>query len=198
LVLTGELNDVGNPVRTNVASSYRRGIEFQLAYRPVKRLALNLNATFSENKIENFTEILYDYGGEDVEIVSREYELTDLAFSPGVIASGMLTWTTYFNDKHRLDFSGMANYVGEQFLDNTSDPDSKLEAYLVPDIVFSYATSAGRLKHLNLRFYVQNVMDVDYSSNGWTYSYLYGERQRENFLFPQAGRNYMLALDLKF
>lgn len=198
LVLTGELNDVGNPIRTNVASSYRRGVELQLAYMPFKKLSVHLNATVSENKIEQFTEILYDYGAEEVAVVSREYDLTDLAFSPGIIASGVVTWTPLLVKKHRIDISAMANYVGEQFLDNTSDPESRLDAYLVPDLMVSYGTNRGRLKHLNLRLYVQNVFDAEYSSNGWTYSYLFGERQRENFFFPQAGRNYMLALDLNF
>src|SRR5690606_38013079 len=33
LVLTGELNDVGSPVRTNVDKSYRAGIELSGGYR---------------------------------------------------------------------------------------------------------------------------------------------------------------------
>jgi iron complex outermembrane receptor protein len=197
LVLTGELNDVGNPIRRNVKRSYRRGIECQVAYSILNNLSINLNATISENKIDNFTEVLYDYSSDEGGIVFKEYERTDIAFSPSVISAGVLTWTPMRKSNHRIDISAMANYVGEQFLDNTSDKDSKLQAYVVPDLIFAYGLSSGRLRQLNFRIYIQNIADAKYNSNGWTYSYLFGERQRENFYFPQAGRNYMISLEMK-
>jgi iron complex outermembrane receptor protein len=37
-----------------------------------------------------------------------------------------------------------------------------------------------------------------YSSNGYTYSYLYaGELTTENFQYPQAGFNFLLGLNIR-
>jgi iron complex outermembrane recepter protein len=46
---------------------------------------------------------------------------------------------------------------------------------------------------------VMNILNTMYVSNGWTYSYIYGGRQyTDNFYYPQAGRNFMAGLSLKF
>lgn len=55
LILTGELNDVGSSIRTNVDKSYRAGFEFVSSVLLSKRVVFNLNATISQNKIQNFT-----------------------------------------------------------------------------------------------------------------------------------------------
>ena len=54
LVLTGEINDVGAPIMVNVDKSHRTGIEIQTGIRLTKKLNWNINATFSQNKINNF------------------------------------------------------------------------------------------------------------------------------------------------
>jgi iron complex outermembrane receptor protein len=47
LVLTGELNDVGSPLRKNVASSYRTGVEFDVSYRYSDKWRVMGNLTLS-------------------------------------------------------------------------------------------------------------------------------------------------------
>ncbi|MDC0004834.1 TonB-dependent receptor, partial [bacterium] len=59
LVATGQLNDVGSPLRQNVDRSFRRGIELQAGVKLVENLTWNVTATLSENKIENYNELLY-------------------------------------------------------------------------------------------------------------------------------------------
>ena len=62
LVLTGAVNDVGAPLRTNVSKSYRRGVELSSsAYFNQQRLKVNGNITFSENKIIDFQERITRY-----------------------------------------------------------------------------------------------------------------------------------------
>ena len=46
---------------------------------------------------------------------------------------------------------------------------------------------------------VNNILGNKYVSNGWTYSYISGAEQfTENYYYPQALRNFMVGLSLKF
>jgi Outer membrane receptor proteins, mostly Fe transport len=58
LVLTGEINNVGEAVMTNVDKSYRVGFEGVFNYRIQKRLILGGNISLSRNKIKNLWIIL--------------------------------------------------------------------------------------------------------------------------------------------
>ena len=82
LILTGAINDVGAAVRTNVASSYRRGIEISGGISLLKNLEWKMNTTFSDNKIASFTEFIDDWDtwGQ----IETNYENTDIAFSPSL------------------------------------------------------------------------------------------------------------------
>lgn len=96
LVLTGELNDVGAAIRTNVDRSYRAGIELDFTGKLTDKLSWSGNLTLSRNKIKEFTEILYDYGDNwefdpPVE-VRRTFRNTDIAMSPNIIGGSVLTY----------------------------------------------------------------------------------------------------------
>lgn len=55
------------------------------------------------------------------------------------------------------------------------------------------------MKEIRLSGMINNLLDFKYESNGYTFSYIYGgDRIHENFYYPQAGRNFMLMLDMKF
>ena len=54
LVLTGKLDNVGNPIRANVGKSYRTGVELSGAIRITDRLMWNVNVTRSVNKNKDF------------------------------------------------------------------------------------------------------------------------------------------------
>jgi hypothetical protein len=45
---------------------------------------------------------------------------------------------------------------------------------------------------------INNIFDAKFSSNGYTYSYLAGDIVTENFVYPQAGFNFMLGLNVEF
>jgi len=53
-------------------------------------------------------------------------------------------------------------------------------------------------KEVKLQLLVNNIFGEEYSANGYTYSYVYGTKVTENFVYPQALRNYMIGLNLKF
>lgn len=197
LVLTGELNDVGAPLRTNVAKSYRRGLEFELKSKNNAGINVGVNSTFSENKISSFTETLYDYTS-GFEIVNIDHEDTDISFSPSFIGAAIVQYNKSFGKKgHSFEIALMNKYVSKQYLDNTSNEYLTIDPYFVTD--FRINTTLG-LKHtekLVLHFWINNLFDQEYSSNGYTFSYIAGARVSEKFYNPQAGRNYNVGIGIK-
>ena len=84
-------------------------------------------------------------------------------------------------------------------MDNTSNGSRSLDAFFVNDLRLRYNTSAGKIKNLGLSLVVNNVFSELYESNGFTYSYLYGNvLSTSNAYFPQATRNFLLSANLKF
>jgi iron complex outermembrane recepter protein len=199
LVLTGALNDVGAAIRTNVDKSYRAGIELEGTTKLSSRITWSANLMLSQNKIREFTEVLYD-SGPDWEhdppvLVERKFTNTDISFSPGVVAGSVFSWTPFSS----AEVSLLTKYVGAQFLDNTSDANRKLGAWLTNDLRLAYTIRPKGLKEIGFNLLVNNLFDVAYESNGYTWGYLGGGAEyRENYYYPQAGRNFMVMMTLKF
>lgn len=197
LVLTGELNDVGSNLRQNVPESYRTGIELVGEYKFSDKVRWGANLTLSQNKIKNFTEILYNYGTnfDEFNIEETSYSDTEIAFSPNVIGGSNLTFTPVDD----FDISLMSKYVGKQFLDNTANDARSLEAYFINDLRLSYDFAVKAIERINVSLLVNNLLDMEYSSNGYTFGYAGGDYVvRENYLYPQAGRNFLLGLNVRF
>lgn len=194
LVLTGKVNDVGEAIRLNVPESYRLGIEVEAGAQLTSTLKINANATFSKNKIKNFTETLpnYDDGGVEKE---NKYAETDISFSPNVIFGSQILYTPLKG----LEFGLLSKYVGKQYLDNTTNESRKLNSYFTNDIRAIYSLKGKALKNVTLTALVNNVFNTLYESNGYSYSYIYeGKVATENFYFPQAGTNVLFGISLKF
>ena len=193
LVLTGQINDVGNSIRVNVPKSYRTGIELEGAIAFNSRLKWNANATFSQNKIANFTEYIVNYDTGDYDLVN--HGKSDISFSPNVIAGSQFTYSPQKN----LEFALLTKYVGKQYLDNTSNETRKLDAYFTNDIRMTWTIKPTWAKEITLNFLLNNVFSERYESNGYTYGYIAGETlTQENFYFPQAGRNFLVGLNFHF
>ncbi len=196
LVLTGELNDVGAPLRTNVSSSFRRGLEFSGSYLFTPDLSLSGNVTLSQNKIKSFNESIYTY---DYNIVAINHQNTDIAFSPSASVSGQLQYRIWNKSKSQfLEAAWMTKYVGKQYLDNTQNERLTIAPYLVNDLRISYHIASTEKCDLQLNAWVNNILGEVYSSNGYTYSYINVTRVTEIFYYPQAGRNYSFGISLKF
>lgn len=198
LVLTGEVNDVGSGIRVNVPDSYRTGIEIQAGTAIAKGLNLQANLALSENKIKNFTEVLYDYGADfsGFNEVRNNFSDTDISFSPSVVAGGQLSYSLTSG----LSFTLLSKYVGDQFLDNTSNENRKIDAFFINDFRLNYDFETKFMKAINLSLQVNNIFDVRYESNGYTFGYFGGSdfEVRENYLYPQAGTNFLLSMGLHF
>ena len=195
LVLTGEINDVGAGIMVNVDNSYRAGLELQAGWKIIRSLQWNINTTFSQNKINNFTEHVddWDTAPEDQRIF--ELGTTDLAFSPGLTGNSQILFTPVKN----LDLSLISNYVGKQYIDNTSNEDRKLDAYFVNNLKIDYSFKNRLFKEIILHCMVNNLFNEKYESNAWVYSYyLGGERFKQDGYFPQAGTNFLFGVDFRF
>ncbi len=193
LVLTGEINDVGNPVMTNVKKSYRTGIEFMAGIRLLKNLDWSVNATYSQNKINNFTEYVdnWDTGSQNI----FRLGLTDLAFSPDLVGGSTFQFTPF--DRFQIEL--LSKYVGKQYIDNTSSEERKLDPYFINNLAFSYDLTTKLFRTVNFNLMINNLFNVKYESNAWVYRYIYENDQRVmDGYFPQAGRNYLAAVVFNF
>ena len=216
LVLTGKLNDVGEYTRVNVDNSYRLGIELVGGFDIYKGLNLSGNATFSQNKIQAFTEFIDNWDtGEQVAV---QHKNTDLAFSPNIIAGLELAYDV-FKDRiserpQSLTLSLLGKYVSKQYLDNTSNENTVLDPYFFSDFNLHFATEMAFFEEISINLLIRNLFNQQFSSNGWTYRYLsaaYDGRPDDPYtrlesgdtynltgFFPQASTNFLFGLGLKF
>ncbi len=193
LILTGQINDVGGYTRTNVAKSYRLGLELEAAYKLSEKFTVSGNVTLSQNKVAAFTAYMddYDNGGQ----LATQYTNTDLAFSPNTIAALLLAYQPI----KRVEIMWTAKYVGKQYLDNTSDETKRIDAYFVNHLGISYDYPINNSTTLKVSAQVNNIFNHTFENNGYTYSYFYGGvTTTENFYYPQAGRNVIMRLSLSF
>lgn len=192
LVLVGNINDVGAYTRTNVPSSYRLGIELQGKLEINEYLDIAANATFSENKIKNYTELIDDYDNGGTK--DNFYKSTNISFSPSVIAGGSINITPVKN----AEISLISKYVSRQYLDNTTNTSRSLNPYYLQDVRLSYLIENKLFKATNIVVQLNNVFNKKYEANGYTFSYVYdGKVATENFYFPMAPFNCMIGVNVK-
>lgn len=178
LVLTGKLDNSGYPIRENVGKSYRTGVELTGTVRLSGKFNWNVNTTLSVNQNQDFVLV------ENSIPVTRN---TNIILSPGVIAGSQLTWTPV----GRFQTTWLSKYVGKQYLDNTERENLSLGAYWLNDLRFSYQIAPKSFKEIQFSLLLNNIFDVEYSSNGYTYG-------NAAYYYPQAGRNFMAMMTLKF
>ena len=192
LVLTGKQNDVGAYTRTNVKDSYRRGIELQGNVLINTWLSAGCNLTLSENKIMRSNEFLDDYDNGGQKLVN--YRKTDISFSPAVVGSAVVNFLPIKN----AELSLTGKWVGRQYLDNTGSKTRSLGEYYVQDLRAIYTIKNKLFEEINLIFQLNNLLNRKYEPNGSTYSYISGgSRVNENYLFPMAGVNWMVGVNVK-
>jgi len=200
LVLTGEINDVGAAIMTNIDDSYRMGIELIAGIILAGKFHWDLNLTLSRNRIRNFKSYVdnWDYWSdpenEPYQLVS-EFGETDLSFSPSLVGSSNLSYEPVSG----LKISLLSKYVGKQFIDNTSSEARSLDPYLVNDLQVQFTLKPSFMKEIGLNLMLNNFLNERYESNAWVYRYYYkGIESKMDGYFPQAGIHFMAGLSLKF
>lgn len=190
LVLTGELNDVGAPLRENIGDSYRLGLEIDANIRINDKFSIRPNVALSTNKNVDFfidrDDVLQDLGN------------TNIAFSPSLVAANILSYTP----SEAMNLSLFSKYVGEQYLSNTDTDASKLDSYFTTDFNITYEIKMNRiLKSIVISGLVNNILNEKYVSNGYTYLDSWstpGNTFEVQGFYPQAGTNFLIGATLSF
>lgn len=194
LVLSGELNDVGAPLRTSSGKSYRLGLEVDAEIQLLKNLRTLPNIALSTNKNVDF-------------VTSRDGELvnlgnTNISFSPSIVAGNMLEYSPI----QKLQLGFLSKFVGEQYMGNIDSEASKLDSYFVNDLNIVYTLdSLPWVKEVVFSALVNNIFNVEYISNGYFYTY------DDDFsnpgtittvegagYYPQATINFLVGATVKF
>ena len=121
--------------------------------------------------------------------------ITDLAFSPGVLLNNHFEWKA----NKFLSFILNSKYVGKQYLDNTSNEKRVLKDFLINDFKIQTNLTNNVLNNLFFKIEINNIFNVKYSSNGYTFGYYGGMdyEVRENYFYPQATRNIMFSISIE-
>lgn len=176
LILTGKLDGVGNPIRSNSDKSYRLGLEVDATIALSDQCIIRPNFTLSANK------------NTDLAIAGENYGTTTIAYSPSVIAGNMFIYKPI----EGLQISFLQKFVGEQYLNNIESLDAKLASYFVNDINIAYEFKPKAVfKSILITGLINNVFDKKYVSNGYMWDVY-------PYYYPQAGTNFLAGLTLKF
>jgi iron complex outermembrane receptor protein len=176
LILTGNLDNVGNPIRSNSEKSFRLGLEVDATIAISKQVFIRPNFTLSQNS------------NVDLEVAGANFGTRQIAYSPSVIAGNILV----YKPTESLQVAWLSKYVGEQFMNNIELPAAKLVVYFVNDFNIAYEIKAKSVfKSIVLTGLVNNILDKQYISNGYMYDVY-------PYYYPQAGINFLAGVTLKF
>ena len=200
LVQTGELSEIGEPLTTNIKSSFRTGIELTAAWSILPYLTLEGNAALSENRLKDFTEMAsLDW---DDSFRPIHYDNAPLAFSPAAILNGFIRF-----ESNGFKAVWHTDYVSRQYLDNTGNNDRSLPAYSFSDINLSYTLRLPKLliQEAVVGLNVGNIFNARKATSGWVYSSIlegFGHPDSNRYyqigFIPMAGRTIMGSISLKF
>ena len=211
LVLTGQLNDVGNPIRVNAPKSYRTGLELlaEINFHKLssfqKLFGIKYSVSYNLSKIENYTEVVPAYDANYTPTPAYNqvnyYKNPDIAFSPrwvGFVELNSVVWKS-------LELSWSFKFISKQYLDNTQSDERSLNSYWYSNIRISYPIKLSDKAELKLTLMLNNIFNRLYESNGWTYRERYLNADGSvtpvasyNGYYPQAGFNCLGGFALKF
>lgn len=206
LVLTGKLNEIGEPLSENVPESYRLGVELSFGLKTRVGFSWDVSATLSRNRVKDFQEVLpvneydadWNWIGTRNEVV--DHGETHLAFSPDY------TFVNIFRYNIRgFETSAQTNFVSKQYMSNANQEDCTLDTYCTTNLAVSYTWKNLRaIKGLTVGCTVYNLFNAKYDNNGWAaseHAYAGGvDFGRINYsgYAAQAGTNVLGHLSLQF
>jgi iron complex outermembrane receptor protein len=145
----GALSYIGLPLRKNVRSSSRRGIEADLTWRPIASLTASANATVSRNRIAEYTD----------DATGQTYRDVEPLLTPTVLVNHAVEWQVM----PALAVSLVGRYVGRSFLANTGDP-----AFTTPSAYLTDIGLAWRRGRHELALHVMNLTSARFYAAGYT------------------------------
>lgn len=201
LVPTGKLNDVGYKLMSNVDKSYRAGVELALGWKPSKTWQFDANATFSRNRVVDYTVWYETYDNSsdwgDAAQLSQHFDEAKLPYSPESMGALRVTWKPL----QHLSLSATEKYVSEQYITNTQNEALKLPAYQTTNLSLAYDFRIKNLADASLSLNVINLTSQSYACNGWGYEAHFANGDptyTEAGLYPVAPRNYLVKFTVRF
>jgi iron complex outermembrane receptor protein len=204
IALTGELSEIGLPLRRNVARSYRRGLEWDAVIKPTASLTVRSSGSVSVARISEWTQFVdvYDAEGNWVDARPQTYSDVRPLLTPPFITQLSADYAvTRF-----LTLGAAGRYVSRSYLDNTNSNGLEAPSWFRLDasatVDLSRVVPVGNPK---LRVSVDNVLDRQ-SLFASGYSYLYRSQdpsgteteQGIRYFYPLATRSFQVLLDLGF
>ena len=194
LVLTGELDNVGAPIRQNVGNSYRLGIEAEVSIALSSQLLWQPNLSLSRNKNRSFS---FQRDGQVQNLGD-----TNISYSPSIIGGSNLVYAP----STQFQIGLLSKYVGEQYLGNIDADLSKLAAYFINDLNIRYAIGAlGWVKAIDFSLLINNVFNSVVETNGYFFTYddSWSVPNQTTTIegvgyYPQAGINFLLGASFTF
>ncbi len=200
IALTGELSEVGLPLRRNTPRSFRRGLELEAAWRPTARLTLRHASSLSHARIAEWTQFYgaYDAAGAYLGSEARVHRDTPPLLTPALTLDQGLDWRA----TPALELGLGARARTRAPLDNTGDARFRAPGFAVFDarLTLDLRRPLGP-RWPRLRARLDNLLDRRHWPSG--YSSLSFERDdagRETlrgarYFYPQAGRHASVSLD---
>ncbi|HYC52374.1 MAG TPA: TonB-dependent receptor, partial [Gemmatimonadaceae bacterium] len=143
----GRLTYIGTPLRTNVRSSSRRGVELDVTLLPLARLEIGATATAMRGKIDQYTDDESGLVHSDVEPL----------LTPRFTSAQRLIW----RPRDGVTLVAVGQYSGRSLLDNTGNPSLVLPASFVANASAEWTVGSHALSlHMN------NVTDTDRFGGG--------------------------------
>jgi iron complex outermembrane receptor protein len=169
----GQLSYQGLPLRKNVPSSTRRGVEASLSWRPAPAWTLSANGAVSHNWIATYTD---DASG------TTYYDVPPL-LTPKYSSAQRVAYDRGHGVYAALD----GRFTGQSFLANDGNIDFTLPAAYVTDAQVGWRTAGSRL---DVTLFVNNLGGVNRYGSGYTdgtTSYYYPMPLRNLYLQVRAG-----------
>ena len=194
LVPTGMVNDGDDVLNINVPDSYRRGVELSLAWRATRWFTIGGNTTLSQNRIENFVDLLAGSPTYGQNLGSKT-----ISYSPSSIVNGYL-------DFHIKGFEAVlrTTYVGKQYFTNNETEALSLDSYCVTNLDLAYTLRFRSARSIRFGVTLYNLFNSEYCSNGYGYSYMdtwssdSPKRIDMAYYFPQAPLHVLANVTVKF
>jgi len=200
IALTGELSEIGLPLRRNVDESYRRGVELDLRWQVGSNWAITNSTNLSRNRIREWTQY-YDVFDSDFTWVDNEpitYRDVPPLLTPELIINQGVEWV-----RRDVDLALVGRWVDYSYLDNTGSDDFRAPSYFNLDLRGSLTLSrwraAGRPK---ISVFINNLLgDDDHYPSGYSWQYIERDSTGTDtvtgipFYYPLATRNIVVTMD---
>jgi iron complex outermembrane receptor protein len=204
IALTGELSEIGLPVRRNAGRGHRRGVEIDLGYELANHLRFDVTAALSRNRIEEWTQVydVYDAEGAWAGSQAVPYRDVEPLLTPPVLLNASVEWSP----SRDLGLLVAGRFVDGAQLDNTGNPGFRTPSFFNLDLLatVSLARWVNRGEP-RVRVQATNLLGGDRQWPGG-YSYLYLVRDGAGrdaldgtaYYYPLATRSVYVTLDVRF